>query len=321
MMNDAPSGQEPSNVSSSGPTVNCRCGAPATKHKSSKQNENFGKFYYTCGLKSSDPTKCTYWKWEDEALASLNDPRGPKTREYMRYEKVYCGERKRLDLDALACPVVQHTSPGQRIEPMPVLDTNAKKRSPEIHRKDILVEVIAQMAERNGSQVRLADSYLEIYYHRDLHIVKGPYHEEMDAWVLVRPAQKINPSDTQVQYDKCWLQLHGITPNDQGWIIRGDSNFIAFEEKDCITFVNRKALWKYIDTRIPKDEYVTEPSLALGKKIRMDGFSGSWHEVKSLVSLETLREYNATITKEEKLIGDCWPIPLDLKEKMEKCLS
>ncbi len=53
-----------------------------------------------------------------------------------------------------------------------------------------------------------------------------------------------------IMYDKYWIQLHGVTENDYGWLFGGTSDYIAFEIIDNddydFIFVNRIKLCDFI---------------------------------------------------------------------------
>jgi len=100
-----------------------------------------------------------------------------------------------------------------------------KKDSLEIGNK--AEKTFIDVAKLNGYSVKKATSLEDMNEHWDYEIS----NENESFKIDVKAQKRISRSDTSVQDEWIWVEIHGVRKNDQGWLYGGKSNLIAFERK------------------------------------------------------------------------------------------
>lgn len=58
---------------------NCDCNKPSVCRSVHKEGPNIGRYFFTCAAPMDDPTRCTFFVWEDELSNSSNRPNPPSS--------------------------------------------------------------------------------------------------------------------------------------------------------------------------------------------------------------------------------------------------
>lgn len=247
-------------------SIMCKCGLPANLLTSRKQNENMGRKFYSCAKPIAE--RCRFFKWEDEAakeVASNQFP--PHDRQVVRHDAL----SKQMSADDAVGNVMGR-------------DMSA------------LNEYVG-MAKARGFTCFLASPFDYLYSHRELRLVKGAYNQE-DFWVVVRPASAgVAPGENGL-----WLQIHGVRPDDEGYIISGQSHFIAFQTATEYIICSRRALWAYVDRHVVR-EHVPSADLADHKYYK----EGPLNEAVTWVSVDALKAWRDYTIGIPAVIVDTWP--------------
>lgn len=308
----------PSNSTDNINPPKCFCGDQSGVFTCKNNGKYHGQKYYACSRQNSDPNRCKYWKLQSEYLeqSTKAEKFPPVKRSVATHSKIYHGPG-RFPLIEFNGNVTQHPSAHPLGYP---------KKKDEISRKQFCIEMFAEIAESKGWKCRLAHGWEDEYNYVHLLITKGEYEKALQ-WIRIEEAKSVQLYNGPIQYDKIWLQVHGINTriistneDDNGWIINGKYDNLAVEGKDCFILMNRKQLWKYIDTQIEK-VFVDRPEDAENKyyKHAPDSPHGSHNEILTLVSMEKLTLYNQSIPDdEEKLIIGQWKFPQELKKAFEE---
>jgi len=262
------SSQQQQAPSSSTPAlqVMCRCNIPANLLKSRKQNENFGRSFYSCSKPMNQ--RCNFFKWESDAINEAASDKFPAQ------------ERHVVRHDALA----KQTCADDPIGNVMGRDVRA-------------LQEFIELAKQRRFTCIMGSPFDVMYAHRELRLVKGPYNQE-DFWLVVRPmSQSSAPGPNGV-----WLHVHGVRPDDEGWVIAGQAHFIAFETPTEYLICSRRALWAYLDKKVLR-EMVSSPEQADHKCYK----EGPLNEVITWVSLDALASWKDESVGVRSVILDRWP--------------
>lgn len=96
-----------------------------------------------------------------------------------------------------------------------------------------------RIAKKTGLQFRDSSFNDDVNKHIDIWVDNKSYD--------IKSAKKRNRSDKQKDYDSIWIELHGVRPNDGGWLYDGNADFIAFETRGGFIIFDRLKLLKYVD--------------------------------------------------------------------------
>jgi len=139
-----------------------------------------------------------------------------------------------------------------------------KKDSLELGEK--AEELFAAMARQTGWQVSPSSKDENIDEHWDFHISKG----EEKFKVEVKSAKRIHRSDSGIQFEYTWVEIHGVRPKDAGWLF-GKADLIAFEKESAFIFVKRLDLLAVVNKKVNLVAKVRDPKNALYKIYTRDG--------------------------------------------------
>lgn len=247
-------------------SVVCKCGAPAALLQSRKQNENFGKKFYSCSKPMNE--RCKFFKWEHEVAATnAADQFPPQDRQVVRH-------------DALA---------KQPTHDDPIGNVLLRDRQ--------ALDEFINLAKERRFTCMLASPFDLMYAHREVRLVKGPYNQE-DFWLMVRPLSS-GPAPAP---KGVWLQVHGVRPDDDGYIISGQSHFVALQTDKEFLICSRRALWAYIDKHVLR-ETVTTPEQADHRYYK----PGPLNEAITWISLDALTSWKDETIGIRSVVVDRWP--------------
>jgi hypothetical protein len=103
-------------------------------------------------------------------------------------------------------------------------------------------DLFLQAAKHNDWKVIPATPQEDINEHWDFKIVK----ESQSFKVDVKGLKKISRSDSAVQDEWIWIELHGVRENDKGWLYGSKADLISFEKKKSFIIVKRVDLMNKI---------------------------------------------------------------------------
>ena len=78
----------------------------------------------------------------------------------------------------------------------------------------------------------------------------------------VRSRKRISRQDSEPQDNWQWVELHGVNPNDQGWLFGRKADWIAFETYKSFIIVDKQKLIKFIRESIDTTSLVLSPGEA-----------------------------------------------------------
>ena len=67
--------------------------------------------------------------------------------------------------------------------------------------------------------------------------------------VEVKSRKRVSRSDAGLQSDLTWIEIHGVRPNDTGWLF-GKADFITFEKEKSFIFVKRLDLLTLVNKKV-----------------------------------------------------------------------
>ena|SRR3989304_2253591 len=112
--------------------------------------------------------------------------------------------------------------------------------------------------------------------------------------IEIKAMKKISRSDPAPQDRYIWIELHGVHPNDKGWLYGGHAEFIAFEIKNGFMFVKRTDLINLVNRLVDFKSVATTPQEALNKVYaRRAQTSGIFGEGSDLVTLIDAKKIEA----------------------------
>jgi hypothetical protein len=124
----------------------------------------------------------------------------------------------------------------------------------------------AEIARRSGWKISASSKAENIDEHWDFHIVNG----EENFKVEVKSAKRVHRNDAGIQFEFTWVEIHGVRPNDTGWLF-GKANLIAFEKQNSFILVKRLDLLALVNKKVNFVAKVHDPQEALYKIYRRDG--------------------------------------------------
>ncbi|MEZ4883655.1 MAG: hypothetical protein R3E32_02870 [Chitinophagales bacterium] len=139
----------------------------------------------------------------------------------------------------------------------------------------------AAIAEQGGWTVESANRQQNIYEHWDFRISKENSRYKVD----VKARKRISRSDQDLQDEWIWIEIHSVRKNDQGWLFGGESDLIAFEQKDAFWLVLREDLKTLIPQKVEKI-WVEKSWQAQYKLYRRKGR----HDILTLIKATDLKE-------------------------------
>jgi hypothetical protein len=80
--------------------------------------------------------------------------------------------------------------------------------------------------------------------------------------VEIKAMKKISRSDPSPQDKWIWIELHGVHPQDRGWLYGGKADLIVFEMRYGFLFVKRTDLVKLVDNLVDFKTIVDTPQAA-----------------------------------------------------------
>lgn len=267
-----------------GLVINCNCENAAQRCVTKRVGPNHNRVFYAC--RSPQSARCKFFKWEDEYLAELE-----------------AAKMSRLDGPA---PSVDQGDPNRPPVSRRVVQHDALLRQFAAPDKDPITSCLtrntsalaefASIAKTRGYSCILQSEWDIISNYREIRLTKGPYNME-DFYLLIRPIS----SSPAPRAHGVWLQYHGTTPDDDGFVRKGSAQFIAFQLADRFIICNRRALWAYLDTQVVK-EYVTDSTLAEKCLYR----PMQHNEAITWVSVDDLEKFRLPAAKIDKVIIDVW---------------
>lgn len=88
--------------------------------------------------------------------------------------------------------------------------------------------------------------------------------------VEVKSRKRISRSDTGLQSDLTWVEIHGVRPKDTGWLF-GKADLIAFEKESSFILVKRLDLLAMVNKKVNLVAKVKTAKDALYKIYTRDG--------------------------------------------------
>ena len=107
-------------------------------------------------------------------------------------------------------------------------------------------DVFARIAAKRGWRLITASNYANVNDHWDLRIEKGAERYRVD----VKSMKRLSRSDSDVQDEWIWIELHGVREHDRGWLYDGKAELIAFEKKGAFVIVTRNDLVKLVERSV-----------------------------------------------------------------------
>jgi len=212
--------------------------------------------------------RCKFFKWEHELVAVAAADNFPPA------------DRQIAQHDTFAKPPVQDPIGAVMSRDMQALNE------------------FVSLAKSRRFTCMLGSPFETMYAHREVRLVKGPYNQE-DFWLVVRPTPAADaPAPAK---DGVWLQMHGMRPDDEGWIISGQSHFVALQTPTEFLICNRRALWAYVDKHVLR-EVVATPQQADHRC-----FKESYNELVTWVSVAALGAWKDETIGIRTVIVDRWP--------------
>lgn len=133
-----------------------------------------------------------------------------------------------------------------------------KKDSLELGRKS--EDVFVRTAKFFGWSVQVASEENNINDHFDYEISK----ENEFYKVEVNSVKRVSQSDKELQENLIWIELHGVRPNDRGWLF-GKADLIAFELFKSFRIVKRVELVSMVNKIVDFKAKAIKPHEALYK--------------------------------------------------------
>jgi hypothetical protein len=88
--------------------------------------------------------------------------------------------------------------------------------------------------------------------------------------VEVKSRKRISRSDDSLQSEFTWVELHGVRPNDNGWLF-GKADLIAFEKETSFILVKKLDLLNVINKKVDLVAKVRDPKDAVYKIYTREG--------------------------------------------------
>lgn len=251
-----PKRQKMNDVSSKRNVRHCFCNIDAVSYLVKKEGPNKGRRFYTCAKTSS---KCKYFKWSEDFdqmvklselhpdqqyIIQMEMQKRVKERFYPIYPilqndneraSFFCVEKDRTHLIKKMVEHVYKTSTVDYAEPIETLEFHIDFR----HNS---AKVYCLFGKLNWSEE--VEKKLKSF-------------EKKGVLDYNQVISKLNYKKHEIDYEKVWIQLHGVEKNKKGWLFGGKANFIIVEiGPDHYILVERKTLVKYILNHCRGLEYV-----------------------------------------------------------------
>jgi hypothetical protein len=88
--------------------------------------------------------------------------------------------------------------------------------------------------------------------------------------VEVKSKKRVMRSDQTPQHDLTWIELHGVRPQDAGWLF-GKADLIAFEKENSFLIVKKPDLLKIVNKKVNLVAKVKIPKDAVYKIYKREG--------------------------------------------------
>jgi len=112
--------------------------------------------------------------------------------------------------------------------------------------------------QKEGWTIKMASFTEDTKRHIDVHAIKDgvkPFTTD------VKGAKRLFRGG-EIQYDYVWIELHGVNAGNDGWLLGGDADCIAFESKQGFEMFDRKKLIDAVLPMIDRRTRVTTPAAA-----------------------------------------------------------
>ncbi len=127
-------------------------------------------------------------------------------------------------------------------------------------------DLFAKTAQSLGWQVSPASKDENINEHWDFEIKK----DDVLYKIEVKSRKRISRSDAEMQIDLTWVELHGVRPQDTGWLF-GKADLIAFEKEHSFLLVKKSDLLALVNQKVNLVAKVTTPKDAVYKIYKRQG--------------------------------------------------
>ena len=81
--------------------------------------------------------------------------------------------------------------------------------------------------------------------------------------VAVRPMSRITGDDAVPQDELLFVEIHGSSERDKGWLYGGKSQWVAIEMRDRFLIADRSKLQSFVDTRVDPTDRAKYPQQAI----------------------------------------------------------
>ena len=143
-------------------------------------------------------------------------------------------------------------------------------------------QLFKRLAKAKGWKVSPASRDEDINEHWDFFLEKGDKSTRID----VKSMKRIKRSDPHLQDEYTWMEIHGVRPNDNGWLYGGKADHLAFETKTGFIIVKRKDVLELLERIVDFKIQVSSPDQA---KYRVYQRSGRPDKI-TLIETEKLME-------------------------------
>ena len=127
--------------------------------------------------------------------------------------------------------------------------------------------VFKRLAEKRDWNLADATFDENVNEHWDFLMVKGNDSYKID----VKAMKRLSRDDSSVQDKWVWIELHGVRPNDKGWLYDGKADLISFEKTNSFVIVKRTDLIALVERLV---EYKTLVHSSKEAKYRVYNRSG-----------------------------------------------
>jgi len=110
--------------------------------------------------------------------------------------------------------------------------------------------------------------------------------------VEIKSMKKISRQDVIPQDKYIWIELHGIHPQDRGWLYGGHAELIAFEISKGFIFVKRTDLINLVNRIVDFKARATSPQDAINKvyerRAQTSGIFGGGNDQVTLINAKKI---------------------------------
>lgn len=122
---------------------------------------------------------------------------------------------------------------------------NRFDRRDSLERGENAENLFILLAVKSGWKISASSKDENINEHWDYLIEQG----SLTFKVEVKSRKRVSRSDENLQSDKTWIELHGVRPNDAGWLF-GKADMIVFEKEKSFIFVKRLDLLALVNKKV-----------------------------------------------------------------------